>query len=478
MKKILYLILAIAISSFTFIGCISDEDALSTNDIEEAINRGRNLKRESNVTFQDVKALVNSLQKGEKTETRATGEEKFVFIIDDENDTLFYVVNHPGGGWTMYASDKRVPAIVAKDSAGEFCQIEMERVMGSWFEAMKEDMKTVKKAEDNILSFTDEEIEKNKGFWEHFQSKKITETRGHGEPIEPIEPNRPHGHYEYYATGVYEEYYDCIDHLTQTKWHQDPPYNTYCPDKHGVSGKSPAGCVAIAGAQMIYFLHYKIGIPETIPDTAYCYGDNTVIPRNWNQWYSGSDIWGSMPNHGNKYSEQGYYVNEGSRAAPLIAFVGKQTNMIYGNEQSGAYPSSLVNNVFGLYGISCQYASFNATFANNSLLAGMPIIAVAVITENTSFAHTFIIDAYQRVRTVTSDAYQWIPDPGYENTIMPADMFIKTYSSPYIKYYKMNWGEGDSPYDNTWFMDTGSWLAFDFHFDLSRHMIYGFGVVE
>ncbi len=472
MKKNFYLLLALAISSFPFIGCTSDEDILST---DSTIKGAHNARRNTNVTFQDVKTLVSTLQKGKTTETRAKSEETYSFIIDEENDTLFYVVSYPTGGWTMYASDKRVPAIVAEDSTGEFCQIEMERVMASWFDAMKKDMKAVKRAEDNALSFTNEEIEKNKKFWEHFISKKITETRGHGEPILP---NLPHGHYEYYATGVYEEYYDCIDHLIQTRWHQLSPYNTFCPDKKNSYGKSPAGCVAIAGAQMLYFLHYKIGIPEIIPDTAYCYGDNSVIPRNWNQWYNGSDIWGSMPNHGNTFSEQGYYVNEGFHAAPLIAYVGKLTNMDYGNGGSGTQTSYLVNDVFGVHGIFCQYVPFNPSLVNNSLLAGMPIIAKAYQTENPNLGHSFIIDAYKRLRTVTSDAYQWIPDPGYENTIMPADIFIKTYSSPYIKYYKMNWGSDNTSYNNTWYADTGSWFALDFHYDISRHMIYGFSVIE
>ena len=62
--------------------------------------------------------------------------------------------------------------------------------------------------------------------------------------------------------------------------------------------------------------------------------------------------------------------------------------------------------------------------------------------------------------------------------LMPADIFIKTYSSPYIKYYKMNWGSDNTSYNNTWYADTGSWFALNSHYDISRHMIYGFSVIE
>ena len=88
MKKIFYLLLVVlSTSTCSFVSCSSDEGAFPT-DGKETKDRGNNIKRNTNVTFQDVKALVNSLQKGEKTETRATGEEK-LFSLSMTKTTLY-----------------------------------------------------------------------------------------------------------------------------------------------------------------------------------------------------------------------------------------------------------------------------------------------------------------------------------------------------------------------------------------------------
>ena len=42
-------------------------------------------------------------------------------------------------------------------------------------------------------------------------------------------------------------------------------YNIYCPLKSDNFWHAPAGCVAIAGAQILYYLNHKFGVPATAP---------------------------------------------------------------------------------------------------------------------------------------------------------------------------------------------------------------------
>lgn len=103
-----------------------------------------------------------------------------------------------------------------------------------------EDMYAIRHAENEDLSFSDEEISENIRFW----SK---------EPNRSIDPEpQEDGHWVANITTI-TEIVDTVPHLTNTRWYQGDPYNKYCPLKSDGSGKrAPAGCVAIAAAQMIY----------------------------------------------------------------------------------------------------------------------------------------------------------------------------------------------------------------------------------
>ena len=477
MKKFFYLLLVLVVC---IVACTSEEIIPTERIRSHEISRA-NIK--SRVTLDNVMTLTGVMRKA----TRAAIDEEdddFICIVDTDNDTLFYVVNHPEGGWTMYASDKRVPAVVAENEAGKYEPKEMEEVMGIWFEAMKEDMKAVRHAEDKDLNFTAEEIEANKAYWDavcnvdEFVRAHVEKTRGIGDHG----PLIPQGHYELYATYQDVIVYDSISHLITTRWSQGNPYNKYCPLKTEGSNHAPAGCVAIAGAQMLYYLYQHLGAPQTIPDTAYCNSRvNSSYVYDWNQWSTGTDVWGLIEGWENTY-------NSGLLVAPLIAHIGKRVGMKYGDGVSIAYTINLVNNVFNYYGINCQYGDFDVNLVKSSLYGNMPVVTSAYGThDGNSYhdGHAFIIDRYRRSRTKTSYYYGWVYDfSGFPLTPVPAvkDSVRIEYSSPYITQIGMNWGWGDVyNYDNwqllndTWYAPTGSWIVQDtYTFDYVRRIIYNF----
>lgn len=439
-----------------------------------------NVQTESDRSHFVSKSDIAALLRAQSNSTRSVSEceDDITCFVDEKHDTLLYACNKTDGGWIVYASDTRVPAIVAESSAGTFAEAMQNEAAKMWMESIKEEMKVIKSLPDKKLNFSPEEIENNKDYWlaisnpDKFVKMKLgieNETGQKGLPMAT-------GHYEFSGTYDTIEYYDSIPKLTTTNWDQSTPFNNFCPYISGSSSvHAPAGCVAIAGAQMLYFLHNKLGVPETAPSEAYVYGHVGYPDYYWSQYNYTSTIWNDMA------------TNESS-AAPLIADVGRRVNMNYGNNGSGAYTSDLVNGVFAPYGISCTYATYNTTNLRSSLSAGFPVIVSAhAIDGQETAGHAFIIDHYRRYRTLTQYCFIWVWDttpPGVPLIEHP-NQYEYVYSSPYINMIGMNWGWGQNHNNNEWYSMTGDWITYStynpsdsLNWNISRNMIYDFQVAS
>ena len=477
MKSIYYITAVIAIAS---VCCCTDETDDSFINVSVSEMQETTSSENHFVHLSDVQTLTKTQQRS----TRAVDQQaNIVCYTDAEQDTLLYICDKGDGGWTIYSSDTRVPAIVAESSEGNFAKASENEALMAWIETMAQDMKAIRNAPDIDLNFTMQEIESNKNFWKSvsmpdaFAKELVIQdslvTRGAPGPIDLIPDYFLYGHYEFCSVEHYTQVYDSIARLTHTDWDQHSPCNNYCPYKsYSTTQHAPAGCVAIAGAQLLYFLHYKLGVPETAPSDAYCNSNVTAYPNyDWAQYNFTSTIWDNMNSIG---------VN----SDPFVADVGRLARVHYGNNGSGAYDSDLANYAFPAYGISCTYTNYSESYLSSSLLSEMPVYLSA--SNQDMEGHAFIADRYLRKRNVTKTTYMWVYDSiphdanGHELQvpILP-NKITYSYSSPHISMIGMNWGWGQNYNDpNEWFALSGSWLKNDNNFDYSRKMIYNFSIAD
>ena len=474
MKKILLLIITITVIAIGW-GC-SDclDDAVSLDYIKQPVSNNT----PHFVTLQDVQNLTKALSSSTRRASSSTAPE-ITCYEDAEHDTLLYICDNMGDGWTIYSSDTRVPPIVAQSDSCSFAHASENEALMAWLATIAEDMKYIKHASDAELNFTPSEIEANKNFWKSisFPDEYVKEmvkdeltTRGPGGNY------LLYGHWELLSVEHYTEKYDSIQRLTKTNWKQGWPYNEYCPRKSNGWENAPAGCAVIAIAQMLYFLHYHLGVPQTAPSEAYCNSTVEDYPNyDWDQYNYTSTIWYYM----DSVAYNGYY---GYYAAPFIANIGKLSNIEYGDSGSSVTNNNLAN-AFPIYGITCDYTTYNENDVKSNLLNGLPVLLRA---SSGSDGHVFIADRYLRKRDVTKRTYYWVYDSVPNNFPVPGNIpnnITYSYSSPYISMIGMNWGWG-SYYNNDseWVTLTGDWICqrdpYHENWNINRRMIYNFRVAN
>ena len=129
--------------------------------------------------------------------------------------------------------------------------------------------------------------------------------------------------------------YTPIAPLMQTKWGQGTPYKNYCPVFEKDKTKAPAGCVAIAMAQIINYHGY--------PQTAQFVGSYTIDGEtkevNVNSTYSFpyQIAYGTyLPDGATKAETMSYTPSKGNKVAMLCRDCGYAVNMNYNAGGSGA----------------------------------------------------------------------------------------------------------------------------------------------
>lgn len=397
-------------------------------------------------------------------------------IKNGAKDTLFYVVDKPGGGWIIYATDKRVSPVVASSDNGTFKEASSNANFLGWLDYMGKCMSQAKRQADASLRISAADIEANRNFWLSVEDPISYMCKVGAITLPPTLPKdslKYYGHYELVSTATKVEVVDEIQRLTTTDWNQTSWTNAACPYKSNGETRCPAGCVAIAAGQMMYFLHSKYNVPAKIPSQAYCNSKYNEKPYDWAQYNYTSEVWNTIDEYG-------------LNSAPLIADIGRRVNTQYGEEASGAYTGDLKAMVFAPYGISCNFMSFNTSNLSQNLLNKMPVIVAMGDINDHSSRHTFICDRYRRSKTVTTRIYEWVYDRYPENDdgtliLVPTveDKVEVVQTMPYVSAVGFNWGWGplfNNP--SEWFSISGPWSAGGSDYGYDGYMVTDFAVMN
>lgn len=341
---------------------------------------------------------------------------------------VYYIINYLEG-WEILSADKRTPIVLASSCSGNYYPKNSIDAEQEWFDDMADDIITMKERllkED--YSFSDEVKEKmanSVSFWYAINADPLFISGGVETKVDP-------GNGMWVLdTLIHEEEVDIdVEHYISTSWHQFPPYNNYCPYiQLGLPERAPAGCIAIAGAQMLRYLHYYLGQPVYGPTYASCEMEIETTPPP------------VITTGGSSYTVWNYMLDDASgfdydTAAVLVADVAQKTEMEF-------HANSSASTVFKLrvclnqYGIESEQIAYNTDTIKNNLLRALPVI-VSGKRINASSGHVFIVDGIKISRQKDTFHYIWVPSGPSMNPI-PMDRYIIHRSNDSV-VYRINWG--------------------------------------
>ena len=450
MRKLQFLVLLVCLLASCDKGDLSlvrDEQPPLMDDFVSASNE---------VTMADVNKYVSMFHRD------ITKAALSVSPLTSESDTLAYVLNF-GSEWEVISAHKRGQTVLIKGEG----PIDLTKPgVAHWLNGELEFIKALKKGEIEIKDDNEKSVWKN---------PSIPATKG------DIDPKEENGFWELVDAEGVGSREEGISHLLQTRWGQWSPWNACVPYMApDTTDRCPAGCVAISGSQMLYYLHYKFGVPQTMYSTGSCIGyaaSKTNYSYQFTFGNATATAWDDMAR--NRYD----WTRDNYKTAVLIGYVGHSLQMQYAPTGSGADMDDLAD-LFSDFGISSSgYSTFSAATAYQSVKNdSIPIIVAAEATDpqtNNRVGHSWVIDGYKKVTTYYDYTYMWSSRTHnevhqYGDTMVERDSVI-------TNYFKMNWGWADSNDDNLFgtndgssYIATGSSGQYNFSYD--RKMISGFYV--
>lgn len=398
-----------------------------------------------------------------------------------EDEVCLYVLQYEEG-FDVISADKRSPIPLAEVSYGTFEECNDPNGFGGHLNLMAEEVWFSLNDYTNPSQDAEESIQSSLDFWRMVNADSTFIARNADSTYNGIglrlDPNIPPGHWVLVGVDTVEEVYDSIPHLTTTTWYQRGIYNYYCPDDKDsldVIVECPAGCVAIAGAQMLYYLHFKEGVPLNSPANGYCYGhvyDNSYVQFFWNH---SSSTWAAM---------QPPRSATDTLAALLVGDVGKKLEISYTWNGSSASTVDLKNDVFPPYGWNSEYSdSYLSNKIVSNLQNGFPVVCAGQRETRgvNRIGHAFLVDRYRRFRTKVTSYYEWeLDDPNYSGPLPKIFPITEvSYSSPHITSYGMNWGQLDTTANASWCSLSGVWQYDNLPpYQYNRRMIYDFSIIQ
>lgn len=200
------------------------------------------------------------------------------------NDTVMYIVNYEDG-WEVLSADRRAPVVLMTCDSGHLDESElyMNETQSEYVNIMKTAIHNLEQTDENVVISEEDN-------WNSIA----------------LLAEDPDTWTDWYLTGS-TTLIDTLanqDHLLATHWGQSGKWNKKAPFKDSTkTANCYTGCVMVAGSQVLYYLHHKLGCPDEIYTYSTCSayipdgGEYIVLnDDNISFGYSyGVDCWDLMP---------------------------------------------------------------------------------------------------------------------------------------------------------------------------------------
>ncbi len=480
MKRIL---LFSVLAALICVSCTKDNFVDNGTDGESAYNNTKETRsyeemrpEDFRVSYQEVQNYIffKSKRLGYNWAKNAGGLERPQFYPSKNNYEIIaypkypetpsiYIINFPDF-WEILSTDKRTETVIAS-GRGQFNFDEINPNLAGYIKDLAADIAAlhsyageIKYGKENYLMWTailnegarlSEKFETTPFFFEPLDLSTLTKAGSGPDTTYHPEP----GHYEVY--GVIEDYVvtNQVGPLTTTKWGELSNYNQYCPFNHN-SGHAPAGSEAVAGGQMVYFMHhaadccpevYKYAsVTSFFDDDAACSGmeQTDKSAANWAFFNSSDSV---------------------RMAAVMLANIGKKMDMTYGARYSYGEFEALQRALNDEYELKSFLVGFNNSGVNpyneiRSMLLDYSIPSI-IHSSGSQYTnpYTFIVDRCGVGIRIVTTTYIFRPDDLthwtlYHNSNLPTA--IESYAQ--TSFFGMNWGSNGAG-DDVWVVDSGNW---------------------
>ena len=440
------------------ISCAKDKDGSFERKDDPQIEQN------NKVSFQDVEDYLNYYKKVSTTKSADFSINPLIY----KGDTVMYLLNY-GKGWEVLSADKRTPMKLIESNSGTMTQeaLHSNPAIDAFMSGLSDGLY---KIINDPLYDAPASVS---GEWpllrdsSSFMGNRIVRILASVDTIVLSSKLQ--------------------DHLLETKWGQSSPWNQYAPYRDStMTTHCYTGCVPVAASQVLYYLHYKLGIPtytygsaecSAILPSQYAYltlNDSNVVFSNWED-----DFWDEMP-----LSQSGSTGFD--KVSALMVWLGKLYGAHYRYTGTGAYTGDATSVFPSVFNISCQsydidsnnLGGYTSIIENEVKNREIPVLMS--ITDTDAAGHSIVVDGYNYKKT------KYIYH--YESYITGDDGIIMPWQHPYTTWtvesidestsIAINWGWNgvcDSiGSDTIWYNAYAGWLAAGYNFNMKNYLVYGF----
>lgn len=283
----------------------------------------------------------------------------------------------------------------------------------------------------------------------------------------------------------------CQDHLMQTKWGQGYPWNQEAPYMDSTrTVHCYTGCVPVAAAQVLYYLHNKLGVPQSIYGSAvtdaYIHApyNYLILSSNDVSFYDyGNQHWTNMP--------MTYNTTTGSdKVSALMVYLGYLYGAKYKQTGTSAWSTSAINVFPQYFSVSCDeydityhgYDCFVSMLQSHIITDQLPVIMD--IWDDNDNGHAIVVDGYKHYKRYISYNYEYyiIPEFGFILPGQTPDSYETVTVTEEARFVAINWGWNGS-YNNTlsgdtiWYNCYANWVVSTYEFNERPYAIVNFAPV-